>query len=79
MKSPRVGPETYEDQAYEDWKEWKDGDNDNIFHEGYEAGLQKAIETIELMRSMPGLNEIPAKIVMSGVTGTLRKIQDGGS
>lgn len=69
--------ESQEDIGYE----WKDGDDDQIWFEGYQTGyydgVVKAIEIIDSVRNTPDVDRVPFHLTMSAVVATLRKIAKG--
>jgi len=63
--------------------EWKDGDDDQIWFEGYQTGyydgVVKSIEIINSVRNSPDVDRVPFHLTMSAVVATLREIAKGNS
>ena len=61
--------------------EWQDGDDDQLWFEGYQTGyydgVVKAIEIINSVRNTPNVDRIPFHLTMSAVIATLREIAKG--
>jgi hypothetical protein len=64
-------------------KEWEDGDDDQLWFEGYQTGyydgVVKAIEIINSVRDAPNVERVPFHLTMSAVVATLREIAKGNS
>jgi hypothetical protein len=61
--------------------EWKDGDDDEIWFEGYgqgyHDGIVKVIGIINEVRNTPDVDRVPFHLTMSAVVATLREIVKG--
>ena len=61
--------------------EWKDGDDDQIWFEGYQTGYYdgviKSLEIINSVRDTPNVERVPFHLTMSAVASTLREIAKG--
>ena len=61
--------------------EWKDGDDDQIWFEGYSQGyhdgIVKVIGIINEVRNTPDVDRVPFHLTMSAVVATLREIVKG--
>jgi hypothetical protein len=67
----------FEDRLYEDWQEWKDGDDSKLYDDGYKDGLIKASEILFSVREQPQVNRLPSSLTLSVVLGTIREILKG--
>ena len=72
-KVTREGSEVYEDRFYEEWQEWKDGDDAQLYDSGYEDGINESIKILKNVIAQPKLNLMPASFVVSVVTATLEE------
>jgi hypothetical protein len=70
-----------EPEPEEIWREWQDGDDDQLWFEGYQTGyydgVVKAIEIINSVRDTPNVERVPFHLTMSAVVATLREIAKG--
>ena len=61
--------------------EWQDGDDDQLWFEGYQTGycdgVIKSIEIINSVRNTPDVDRVPFHLTMSAVVATLREIAKG--
>lgn len=61
--------------------EWKDGDDDQLWFEGYQKGYYegviKSLEIINSVRNTPNVDRVPFHLTMSAVASTLREIAKG--
>jgi hypothetical protein len=73
----REANEMFEDKFYEDWQEWKDGDDSALYDSGYQDGLIKAIQIIDSVRDTPDVDLVPFHLTMSAVASTLRELAKG--
>jgi 3',5'-cyclic AMP phosphodiesterase CpdA len=69
--------EMFEDRLYEDWQEWKDGDDSALYDSGYYDGLIKAVEVLDSVRAQPEVDRLPSGFTVSVVIATLREIAKG--
>ena len=62
-------------------KEWEDGDDDQLWFEGYQTGyydgVVKSIEIINSVRNTPDVDRVHFHLTMSAVVATLREIAKG--
>ena len=79
MTSPitREPYEMFEDKLYEDWQEWKDGDDSALYDSGYHDGIDKCIEILKNVAAQPELNKLPSSFTVSVVLATLDKVRRG--
>jgi hypothetical protein len=70
-----------EPEPEEIWREWKDGDDDQLWFEGYQTGyydgVVKAVEIINSVRNTPNVDRVPFHLTMSAVVATLRETMKG--
>ena len=70
----------FERQAEPDY-EWKDGDDDEMWFEGYKTGysdgIAKAIQIIDSVRNTENVERVPFHLTMSAVASTLRELAKG--
>lgn len=57
--------------------EWQDGDDDEIYQEGYKDGIIKAITILDSVRSQPQVDRLPSGFTVSVVIATLRETLKG--
>ena len=61
--------------------EWQDGDDEEIWFEGYSQGyhdgIVKVIGIINEVRNTPDVDRVPFHLTMSAVVATLREIVKG--
>lgn len=57
--------------------EWQDGDDDEIYREGYKDGIIKAITILDSVRSQPQVDRLPSGFTVSVVIATLRETLKG--
>lgn len=57
--------------------EWQDGDDDEIYQEGYKDGIIKAITILDSVRAQPEVDRLPSGFTVSVVIATLREILKG--
>lgn len=69
------------EEIWNAWQEWKDGDDDKLWFEGYQTGYYdgviKSIEIINSVRNTPNVERVPFHLTMSAVASTLREIAKG--
>jgi hypothetical protein len=62
-------------------KEWEDGDDDQLWFEGYQKGyydgVLKSLEIINSVRNTENVDRVPFHLTMSAVASTLREIAKG--
>jgi hypothetical protein len=73
----REANEMFEDKFYEDWQEWKDGDDSALYDSGYYDGVIKAVEILDSVRAQPEVDRLPSSFTVSVVIATLREIAKG--
>jgi hypothetical protein len=73
----REANEMFEDKLYQDWQEWKDGDDSALYDSGYYDGLIKAVEILDSVRAQPEVDRLPSSFTVSVVIATLREIAKG--
>ena len=70
-----------EPEPEEIWREWQDGDDDQLWFEGYQTGYYdgviKSLEIINSVRDTPNVDRVPFHLTMSAVASTLREIAKG--
>ena len=69
--------EMFEDRLYEDWQEWKDGDDSALYDSGYSDGIIKAIQILDSVRTQSEVDRLPSSFTVSVVVATLREILKG--
>ena len=75
----RVGDEVYEDRFYEDWQEWKDGDDSALYDSGYDDGINECLKILNNAKAQPELDRMPSSFTVSVVIATLEEILKGES
>ncbi len=75
----RVGDEVYEDRFYEDWQEWKDGDDSALYDSGYDDGINECLKILKNAKAQPELDRMPSSFTVSVVIATLEEILKGES
>ena len=58
--------------------EWRDGDDTELYDQGYYDGIMKTLEIIDSVRNTENVERVPFHLTMSAVASTLRTIANGG-
>jgi len=67
------------EEIYNDWQEWKDGDDSTLYYSGYDEGVNKCIEILKNVKAQPELDRMPSSFTVSVVLATLEEILKGES
>ena len=61
------------EEIYNDWQEWKDGDDSALYDSGYDDGVNECIKILKNIISQPQLNKMPSSFTVSVVIATLEE------